>query len=62
MTENTQQSRVRMNFTTNAKGFAQMDITTEFPSVEEAGEAMDLAVKTLRNVLSKHNITEAIAS
>jgi hypothetical protein len=48
-----------MNFTTNAKGFAQMDITVEFPTVDESKEAMDSAIKALREVLKENNIAEA---
>ncbi len=54
-----EQQRVRMNFSTNAKGFAQMDITTEFPTVEEAKNAMNEAIKALRDVLKENNIAEA---
>lgn len=59
MSETLTQNRVRMNFTTNAKGFAQMDITVEFPTVDESKEAMDLAIKSLREVLASNNIAEA---
>lgn len=59
MSETLTQNRVRMNFTTNAKGFAQMDITVEFPTVNESKEAMDLAIKSLREVLASNNIAEA---
>ena len=54
-----EQQRVRMNFSTNAKGFAQMDITCEFPTVEQSKTAMDEAIKALREVLKKNNIAEA---
>lgn len=53
------QQRVRMNFSTNAKGMAQMDITCEFPTVEQSANAMDEAIKSLRKVLSDNNIAEA---
>lgn len=54
-----EQQRVRMNFSTNAKGFAQMDITCEFPTVEESKIAMNDAIKSLREVLSANGIAEA---
>ncbi len=54
-----EQQRVRMNFSTSAKGFAQMDITCEFPTVEESKNAMNEAIKALREVLAKNNIAEA---
>jgi hypothetical protein len=54
-----EQQRVRMNFSTNAKGFAQMDITCEFPTVEQTKAAMNEAIKALRDVLKENNIAEA---
>lgn len=59
MSETPNQNRVRMNITTSAKGFAQMDITVEFPTVNESKEAMDSAIKALREVLKENNIAEA---
>ena len=59
MSETLTQNRVRMNFTTNAKGFAQMDITVEFPTVDESKAAMDSAIKSLREVLAENKIAEA---
>ena len=59
MEKTLEQSRVRMNFTTNAKGFAQLDITCEFPTVEESASAMDSAIKSLRKVLADNKIAEA---
>ena len=53
------QQRVRMNFSTNAKGMAQMDITCEFPTVEQSKTAMSEAIKALREVLSENGIAEA---
>ena len=53
------QQRVRMNFSTNSRGLAQMDITCEFPTVEQSAKAMDEAIKALRKVLSDNEITEA---
>ena len=54
-----EQQRVRMNFSTNAKGFAQMDITVEFPTVNESKAAMNEAINALREVLKQNNIAEA---
>lgn len=54
-----EQQRVRMNISTNAKGFAQMDITVEFPTVDESKTAMNEAIKALREVLKENNIAEA---
>lgn len=54
-----EQQRVRMNFSTNAKGFAQMDITVEFPTVNESKAAMNEAINALREVLKQNGIAEA---
>ena len=59
MEEKTLEQRVRMNFSTNAKGFAQMDITCEFPTVNETKQAMNEAIKALREVLKENGIAEA---
>ena len=59
MKKTLEQQRVRMNFTTNAKGFAQLDITCEFPTVKESASAMDNAIKSLRKVLADNKIAEA---
>lgn len=59
MEKTLEQQRVRMNFCTNAKGFAQLDITCEFPTVEESASAMDNAIKSLRKVLADNKIAEA---
>ena len=54
-----EQQRVRMNFSINSKGMAQMDITCEFPTVEQSKAAMSEAIKALREVLAENNIAEA---
>ena len=59
MEKTLEQQRVRMNFCTNAKGFAQLDITCEFTTVEESAAAMDNAIKSLRKVLADNKIAEA---
>lgn len=58
MEKTLEQQRVRMNIKTNAKGFAQLDITCEFPTVEEGASAMDNAIKSLRKVLADNKIAE----
>lgn len=58
MSETLNQNRVRMNFSTNSKGFAQLDITVEFPTVDESKDAMDKAIKALKEVLKANNIAE----
>lgn len=54
-----EQQRVRMNVTTNAKGFAQMEITVEFPTINESKTAINDAIKALREVLKENGIAEA---
>lgn len=54
-----EQQRVRMNFKTTANGRAQMDITCEFPTVEQSKAAMSEAIKALREVLAENDIAEA---
>lgn len=52
-------TRVRMNFTQTAKGLAQLDCTTEAPTVEEASKMMSEAVEALRKILEEKGIKEA---
>lgn len=52
-------TRVRMNFTQTAKGLAQLDVTAEAPTVEEASKLMSEAVPALRKVLEENGIKEA---
>jgi len=57
-----EKQRVRMNVSTTAKGLAQIDITCEFPTVEESANAMDSAIKELRKVLANNNLEETKAN
>jgi len=43
-------SRVRMNFAQDAKGFVKMDLTVEFPTVEEAKKNGIDAIRAYREV------------
>ncbi len=52
-------TRVRMNFSQSAKGNAQMDITAEAPTVEEASKLMNEAIPALRKALADNGIKEA---
>lgn len=51
MEKETQTTRVRGNFSQSAKGVAQLDITSEAPTVEEMksllGEATDAVISVL---------------
>jgi len=57
--EATAESRVRMNIKTTAKGWAQLDVTVEFATVEESESAMSKAIDSLRKVLKEKEIVEA---
>jgi hypothetical protein len=45
-----EQSRVRMNFAQTAKGFVQMDVTVEFPTVDEAEKEGGRAIDAYRRI------------
>jgi len=44
------QTRVRMNFAQDAKGFVKRDITVEFPTVEEAEAAAIKAIASYKKI------------
>ena len=44
----TNESRVRINLSQNAKGLVQFDITAEFPTVEEAARELGKAIDETR--------------
>lgn len=44
------ESRVRMNFSQDAKGLVKRDVTVEFPSVEAAEEAAGKALDAYKRV------------
>jgi hypothetical protein len=48
--EATNESRVRMNLSQNAKGLCQFDITAEFPTAVAAASELDLAIDLARKV------------
>lgn len=43
-------SRVRMNFGMNAKGFVQMDLTVEMPTTEQAKVEAEKAIDAYRAI------------
>jgi hypothetical protein len=59
MEKQSESSRVRLNFSQNAKGFVQIDCTVEFPSVEECGEAMRKLIDESRVIIKEKGMTEA---
>lgn len=56
MEEQIPSTRVRMNISTNAKGKAQIDITSEFPTVEESASNLNLAIKEMKKVLEENGL------
>ena len=55
-------SRVRMNVNTTAKGTAQWEVTAEFPTVDEATDALNEAIAGVRTVIQNRGLTEAGAT
>jgi hypothetical protein len=53
-----QNQRVRMNLSQNAKGFVQIDVTAEFPTIEETEKNLDEAVKAARRIIATNNLKE----
>ena len=51
------ESRVRMNFGMNAKGLVQLDVTVEFPTVEEAQEAAVKAIEAYKAICVEKGLT-----
>lgn len=51
--------RVRLAFSQTAKGFAQMDITSEAADADAAAKALDAAVKGMRAVFAANGLVEA---
>jgi len=49
MTERTEQTRIRINYTVSAKGVFQPDITSEAETVETAMANLDLATTMLND-------------
>lgn len=55
------QTRVRMNCSLTAKGLVQWDITSEFPSVDEANANLKDGISKLRETLKELGLQEAHA-
>ena len=52
-----EETRVRMGVKQTAKGSIQMDLTAEAPTVEQAGELLDQAIKKLIEKVKSHGLT-----
>jgi len=53
--------RTRMNVSTTAKGFAQWDITVEYPTPEEAACHLGDAIDKVRETIKAKGLPEANA-
>lgn len=49
-------NRTRMNFSQNAKGLVQMDVTVEYSTPQETAEKADEAIKEYKDICTKHNL------
>jgi hypothetical protein len=59
MEQETKTTRVRANFTTSAKGIAQVDITTEAETVEEMNKLLYDAITSVEQTLEAKSIQMA---
>ena len=55
----THETRVRMGAKQTAAGKVQMDLTAEAPTVDEASELLDGAIKKLVEKVRKHGLSLA---
>lgn len=58
-TENSNETRVRMNLAANAKGIYQMDVTVESSSVEESKAKLAEAIDAVKEVCKEKGLTLA---
>ena len=56
MEEKIPDTRVRMNLTTTAKGKVQLDITAEFPTLEESAKNLDAAIKEAKRIVAENGM------
>ena len=52
-------SRVRINLSQTAKGLVSFDVTSEFPTVEEAKENLSRAIDEVRALVKEKGLEEA---
>ena len=55
-------TRTRINFSLNAKGFVQWDITAEYDTPEKSAEMMKQAIDLVRQVIKDKGLTEVPAA
>ena len=53
------ETRVRLGVKQNAKGYIQMDITTEAPTVDEAGDLLSGAIDRLKKEAKEKGLNTA---
>lgn len=56
-TENSNETRVRMNLAANAKGMYQMDVTVESSTVEESKAKLAEAIDAVKEVCKEKGLT-----
>lgn len=56
MIEVTKENRVRMNFGMNARGMVQMDLTVEFPTVDESVAAARKAIDAYKAICAEKGL------
>lgn len=55
------EDRIRLNIKTSAKGQGQLDITVETNEMQHAGELLETAIETAKEVCTKQGITLIIS-
>jgi len=53
------EGRTRMNVSITAKGLAQWDTTAEYPTPEQAKQALGEAIDGVREIIKEKGLTEA---
>lgn len=56
MEQETQETRVRLNLSQNAKGFVQFDVTSEFPTLEESSKNLSLAIDEVKKIVEEKGL------
>ena len=59
MEEKNVETRVKLSVNTNAKGQAQWDITSEFPTLEDAKKNLAEAIKAVKEIIAENGYVEA---
>lgn len=62
MEEENEETRVKLSVNLNAKGFCQWDVTSEFPTLADANNNLDGAIKAVKGIIAANGYKEAGAS